>query len=167
MRKTVATLSSLATWAFALAPACWAQSYNLVESPMAGDCVRVKLSMTLDGELKVTRDGKATPLKMSATASHDFTEKALESKSTTRRTARFYSDAKSAFTVDADKSDRTLSDSRRLIVAQRSSEPLTCYSPAGALSREELELVSEHFDTLSIVGLLPGKTVNMGTSTLR
>ena len=36
------------------------------------------------------------------------------------------------------------------------------YSPAGPLTRPEIDLTSEHFDSLSVVGLLPGKAVAIG-----
>ena len=51
---------------------------------------------------------------------------------------------------------------RRLVVAQRSKEVPLVYCPVGPLFRQELELTSEHFDTLHLVGLLPGKAVSDG-----
>ena len=47
-------------------------------------------------------------------------------------------------------------------MAQRPQDALLCYCPQGSLTHEELETVSEHFDTLSLAGLLPGKTVAVG-----
>ena len=47
-------------------------------------------------------------------------------------------------------------------MAQRPQDSLLCYSPQGPLTREELETVSEHFDTLALAGLLPGKEVAVG-----
>src|SRR5262249_3962494 len=52
----------------------------------------------------------------------------------------------------------------RLAVAQRQNDTLLCYSPQGPLTRDELETVSEHFDTLCVAGLLPGKEVKIGDS---
>ena len=51
---------------------------------------------------------------------------------------------------------------RRLIVAQRTGESLFCYAPAGPLTRADLEVVSEHFETLHLTGVLPGKEVEVG-----
>ena len=49
-------------------------------------------------------------------------------------------------------------------MAQRLKEELLVYCPKGPLSREELELTSEHFDTLALTGLLPGKAVAVGAT---
>jgi hypothetical protein len=47
------------------------------------------------------------------------------------------------------------------MVAQRHKEQLVTFSPKGALTLEEMEL-TEHFDTLSLPGLLPNKDVKVG-----
>ena len=52
--------------------------------------------------------------------------------------------------------------SQKLFVAQWQDDQPLAYSPSGALFRSELELCSEHFDTLHLVALLPGKEVNVG-----
>src|SRR5262249_41051421 len=46
-------------------------------------------------------------------------------------------------------------------VAQRQNDALLCYSPSGPLTREELDNVSEHFDTLAVTGILPNKDVRV------
>src|SRR5206468_13019775 len=53
---------------------------------------------------------------------------------------------------------------RKLIVAQWHKDQFLCYCPAGSLTREELELVGEQFDTLSVTGLLPEKPVTVGAT---
>ena len=47
-------------------------------------------------------------------------------------------------------------------MAQRYKEQGLVYSPAGALTRTEADLTSEHFDSLAVIGLLPGKAVAVG-----
>ena len=49
-----------------------------------------------------------------------------------------------------------------MIVAQRFKEQGLVYAPAGALTRTEADLTSDHFDSLAVVGLLPGKEVAVG-----
>ena len=44
----------------------------------------------------------------------------------------------------------------------RSSEGPFCFAPAGALTREELDLVTEQFNPQCLAGLLPNKQVNVG-----
>ena len=51
-----------------------------------------------------------------------------------------------------------------MIVAQRTEDSLFAYSPAGPLTQPELEVTSEHFETLRLAGVLPGKEVKVGDS---
>src|ERR1051326_3862860 len=151
----------MATWRIAgvwivliIAPAASAQTHTLVEWPRPGDCYKYELSMTLKGELRVNRDGKTTAIPISASAGHAFSERILEAKekSLPEKVARSYEQARSTITVDGAASTSTLRDQRRLIVAQRPKDQFLCYSPAGPMTREELELVGEHFDTLTLTG---------------
>src|SRR5207248_3192922 len=47
-----------------------AQTYALKEDPLAGISCRLKLHLTLAGELKVRQEGKVVPLKQTAAADH-------------------------------------------------------------------------------------------------
>lgn len=158
-RTLAAVLISLAS-----ARAGGAQTYTLAETTRAGDCFRIHLELALAGEMRVTRDGKRVPLKLMATAVHDFPERVLNvgPNQLPDRTARVYEQARAVITVNGDRSERTLRGERRLCVAQRHDEQPLLYSPAGPLTREELELTGEHFDTLALTGLLPGKAVAVG-----
>src|SRR5439155_1862830 len=142
----------------------WAQTYSLSETAQAGDCLRIHLEMSLSGEMRVNKEGKALSLKLEATATHEFPERILHvaSDGLPEKAARVYEKAKAAISVDKDPSDRSLRTERRLCVAQRIKDRLMVYSPAGPLTREELELTSEHFDTLALPGLLPGQAVSVG-----
>jgi hypothetical protein len=142
----------------------WAQTYELAEVPQAGDCAHIRLDMTLNGEMRVTKEGKIVPLKMAATATHDFPERVLATgpNGALRKTARVYETAKAAITIGGDKSERTLRADRRLLVAQLDKGQAMVYCPAGPLTSEELQLTSEHFDTLALAGLSPGRAVKVG-----
>jgi hypothetical protein len=142
------------------------QTYSLSENPHVGDCFRIQLTMSLDGEIRVSRDGKRLPLKLEASANHVFPERVLSvaPEHLPNKTARVYDTARATITLNKGSSDRTLRPDRRLIVAQRTDGRHLVYSPAGPLTRDELDLVSEHFDTLAIVGLLPTKPVAVGDS---
>ena len=164
----MATWRTSATWAilFLAAPAAWAQTHALTESSKAGDCFKYDLAMTLKGELRVNRDGKTVTLPIVASANHAFVERIVQAKDKglPEKVARYYGQAKSTATVDGQTSTRSLRDERRLIVAQRHKEQFLCYSPAGPMTREEVEVASEHFDTLALSGLLPDKEVTTGDS---
>jgi hypothetical protein len=148
----------------AAVPAAWGQTAFLAETVKAGDCFRYQLDMKLSGELKVKAEGKNAPIQLTATASHSFPERALTigPSGLPIKVARAYESARAVIIAGKDRSERTLRPKRRLIVAiQDKDVPLT-YSPAGALYRSELELTSEHLNTLFVAGLLPGKRVKVG-----
>jgi hypothetical protein len=144
-----------------------AQPVMLAEDSKVNDCYRLALTMKLTGEMVVVQDGKPATLKLAASAEHRFDERVLTvdgSRDVATKVARYYADARAAVTVDGAMNPRTLRPERRLIVAQRPTDALLCYSPSGNLTREELEIVSEHFDTLALGGLLPKKSVAVGDS---
>jgi hypothetical protein len=156
------SLVSLAVFLIA-APLAWPQTVTLAEDLKAGDCFAVRLNMKLTGEILVERDGKQVPIKLSTTASHDFASRVLEvADGTAAKIANVYDKAVAEISIGGDKSDRKLRPKRTLIVSQRYKDQPLAYAPAGPLTREELELVGEHFDTLTLTGLLPGKAVAKG-----
>jgi hypothetical protein len=144
-----------------------AQTAPLAENPQVNNCFALHLTLQLQGEMTVVQDDKPTKLKLSAEADHRFRERVLAPQAGTglvAKAARYYDDARATITVDGSNSQRGLRPDRRLVVAQRPNDVLLCYSPQGSLTREELETVSEHFDTLSLAGLLPGKEVAVGNT---
>lgn len=144
------------------ASASYGQTHALVEQPKSGESFRYEIETTVTGSLKVKQDGKDASIPLSAKNQHTLLEKVLtEGSGVARKVARHYEKALSTAEVNGQKSEKTLRADRKLIVAQRMDEPLFCYSPAGPLYRSELELVAEHFDTLHLTGLLPGKGVNV------
>jgi len=139
-----------------------AQSYALAEKPLAGTYFHVELAMSLNGELKMQQDGKTLTLKQTASARHDYMERILEAgKVLADKSARIYTAAVADITADKEKSSRVFRDDRRFIVAQRVKDQTLAYCPFGTLTREELEL-TDHFDTLALPGLLPGREVKVG-----
>lgn len=138
-----------------------AQTYSLTETPQAGDCLQYHLEMSLAGELKIMKDDAPASIKLSATATHDFPERLLvvSKAGVPQKTARFYGTAKAVIAAGSDRTERTLRPERSLVIVQRPVDQTLVYSPVGALTREEMELTGEHFDTLALAGLLPGKAV--------
>ena len=149
-----------------LAPAlATAQNCNLTEAPKAHECFKYEIETTLSGTMKVAQDGRESTIKLTAKNAHVFLERVLDAdKGVVRKAARLYEKAGCAAEFADNKIARGLRDDRRFIVAQRTSDHLLCYSPAGPLTRQELEVVAEHFDTLHLTGLLPGKEVAAGDS---
>ena len=143
-----------------------AQTFSLKETPKVGDCFRMHIELSLKGELRVSADGKPTTIPLEAHAEHDFPERvlAINPKGVPEKTARVYETAKAAIKAGPDRTERTLRADRRLQVAQRHNDHALVYAPAGMLTRDELALTSEHFDTLTLTGLLPQKEVEIGAT---
>jgi hypothetical protein len=142
------------------ASAVRAQSVHLAEGPLVDSCSRVKLSMTLKGKLTYQLNGKTEAVEHNAAAEHEFLERVLEAKGTTAdKTARLYQRAEATIAGQV----RTLRPERTFMVAHRLKDQLVAYSVKGPLTLEEMEL-TEHFDTLALPGLLPGKEVKIGDS---
>jgi hypothetical protein len=142
-----------------------AQSVDLTEAPLEQRCVRNQLSMELDGKIMVKQNGKDLTYPHRAKAEHAFVERYLDTSGNIAvKTARFYSAAESTITFNNNSSaTRSLRPERRFLVTQRIKGQIVSFSPNGALTREEMEL-SEHFDTMAVAGLLPGKTIEIGNS---
>jgi hypothetical protein len=137
-----------------------AQTHNLSEAPASGENFRITIDTTLSGTMKVARDGKLEAIKLSARNEHVILERVLKIEhGLVTKMARHYGKANCATVIGEDKLQRGLRDTHQLVVAQRVGDNLLCYSPAGPLTRPELEVVSEHFDTLCLAGLLPNKEV--------
>lgn len=157
------TLRAAATLAavLALCNAAPGQSVNLTETP--ADATRCTLELSLAGNLLVTQEKGRQPMRVEAKARLRFAERALiVVDGMPAKSARHYDETAFSAVVGGDKLDRTLPADRRLVVAVRSSEGLDCYSPAGPVTRDELDLVTEHFDPQCLPGLLPGREVKVG-----
>ena len=142
-----------------------AQGVNLTEAPLAQRNVRNEVTMELDGKIHVKQDGKDISYPHKAQAKHVFLERYLDAGATSAdKAARFYQTAESTITFNNnDSSKRSLRAERRFLVTQRVKGSLVTFSPAGMLTREEMEL-TEHFDTMAIAGLVPGKMIDVGKS---
>jgi hypothetical protein len=142
-----------------------AQTHSLTEAPPAGKYFHVRLHMKLAGEMRFRQESKWSSLKQQATAEHDFLERVLDvgPGGLARKAARYYRTAKASISVGPNTAAKSVRPERRLLVAQRVGDQGLCYSPAGPLTREDLEL-TEHFDTLCLPGLLPGKKVAVGAT---
>lgn len=142
-----------------------AQSVNLTEAPLESRCVRNEIAMQLEGKITVKQDGKDLTYPHKAEAKHVYLERFLDAPGNIAgKVARHYVTAEGVITFNNnDSSKRSLRADRRFLVAQRVSGQVVSFSPKGALTREEMEL-SEHFDTMAVAGLLPGKTIEVGKS---
>jgi hypothetical protein len=141
-----------------------AQSCNLTETIKADECFRTRLETKLTGEMRFQKGSGTLPIKQDMTAEHTFVERCLQvsDKGDVEKSARYYDTAKAHFVVGRDAFDKAQRAERRLIVAHRRNDQIVVYSPAGPLTRTELEAVGDHFDAMVLSRLLPGKDVSVG-----
>ncbi len=153
--------------ALQIAPFATAQSVNLAEKVATGDAARWAIQLDLKGELIFDVDGKKETTRLEAKARHLFTHRVLSvNEGMAGSTARLYTEAVASAVIASERMDRTLPANRTLIVAQRNPDGLFCFAPAGPLTRDELDLVTEHFNPQCLAGLLPNKAVEVGESWL-
>jgi len=150
----------------AMASPALAQTVKLGEAVRPGDHFRYELQLTVDGKLKLERDGKVQAMTMKGDATHKFAERieAADTGGAGGKAVRYYDVARSSSTVAGDTNKRELANDRRLTVAVRTETDTLHVCPNGPFTREELELVAEHFDTLAIPALLPNKELKAGES---
>ena len=155
-------LLSLIVAAAAL-PAAHAQTVTLTEAPLVDGCVKNELTLTLDGKITVQQQGKNVTFPHKATAKHVYLERYLEAKGAVAdKAARHYLTAEGTITFNTDATTkRALRPERAFLVTHRTKDGLVTYGLKGPLSREEMEL-TEHFDTLAVAALVPGKDVAVG-----
>lgn len=133
-----------------------AQTYPLAEAVVAGGCSRVSITLGVTGKLKVQLPGgKAGSESLEAAATHVF----IERPDAADRAVRYYTRAGSTSVVSGTKLVRELGSDRRLIVVRPSPDGPLYFHPTLPLTRDDLDLVSEHFATHALPGLLPNKAV--------
>ncbi len=148
----------------AAVPAGRTQTCTLIENVQAGDCFKVQIDMKLSGEMRLRKEDKTVPFKEEATATHEYAERILgvAAGGDVQKTARAYEAAKVVITLGTDHAEHTLRPERRLFVVQHAKDQRLVYSPAGPLTREELNLTAEQFDSSVVAGVLAGKSVAVG-----
>jgi len=160
MRRVLVSVTVL----LAIIEVAQAQTILLGETPLPKSCFRNDLSMELTGKFTVQQEGKSITLRQTASARHEFLERILEAKDhLAEKSARLYQGATAIITIDSDVAKRGFQPGHTLMIAQRTHNQLLTYCPQGLLTEEEKEL-TEHFDTLALPGLLPGKEVAKGAS---
>jgi hypothetical protein len=144
-------------------PTIRAQNVDLTEAPLAGHCFRIELTLALKGKITVQQQGETVSFPQEAAARHVYLERVLlAGGGVADKTVRYYEQAEATIAFNNQSgSKRTLRPERAFMVAHRVKDQMLVWSPKGGLSREEKEL-TEHFDSLFVAGLAPGKTVAVG-----
>ena len=140
------------------------EEYSLTASSRAGDSARVELLLEVAGDLKVVDDSqvKTVPLKVVGSAAY---EELLLGKPETlagnAHGARNYEKLEAELQIDEQRHATRLREGRVAIGVEVRDGESTYWSPAGPLSREELDLIDVHGSSLLVDGLLPDKPVGV------
>jgi hypothetical protein len=153
---------------------------RLQEEVKEGACSRVQIELKADGFFqRGLPPGEATegaklpkPLSLDVKTRLVFLERVIRvqpaGSGRIERSARLVSQAASAINGEIRPSQAVLRREVSRLIAERtekdSDEPVTVVSPAGPLSRSELELVQGVGDPLSLADLLPSEPVATGKS---
>lgn len=143
------------------------KTYLLEARRNVGSLSRVVAALEVSGDYKTTEEDKLKRIKMNLLANVTYDERLLELPAAANgpiRSVRFYDKAAVQLKLDNDEIKPTLSDQRRLIGVNIEGPAVTLFSPAGPLTRDELELVEMHGASLSLLAnhLLPDKPVAVG-----
>jgi hypothetical protein len=149
---------------FGLVGSTFAQTVQLGETVRHGDHFQYEMQLSFDGKQKELRDGKIQAMTRRGEATHKFTERieAADTGGAGGKAVRYYELARSLDTTAGDPVKLELSADRRLTVAVRTETGTLHICPDGPFTREELQLVGDHFDTLAIPALLPNKELKTG-----
>ncbi len=154
----------LATWSSALTGA-ENKTYDLKPVSAVGQMQQIQSVVEVQGDLKLDSDGtKVTRLPLLVKAQLRYDEKLLDIKSSpwSRRAVRYYHQAEASIKVGEGTLAPALNDDRRIVAAQVDKEGSALYSPAGPLTRDELDLIESQGNSLLWWCLLPKGPVAIG-----
>jgi hypothetical protein len=133
--------------------------------PIAID--RVEAAIEVGGDLTVVDENKVKRLKLEVVANLNYDERTFDQPVEPDKplhSMRHYRAASAAISVEGATVRPTLSEDRRLIGVQVTGADVTLFSPAGSLTRDELDLIDSHGNSLLLDRLLPDKPVAIGST---
>jgi len=143
-----------------------AASADLRTKLRTGDLSRVTIDLEVGGDLKLDESAKTEgPVKMSVAARLTYEEKVQQfpvDLGGALRSARHYEETTATLKIAQKTVQPALHQEHRLIGVQVEGGATTLYSPAGPLTREELDLIDVPGNSLLADLLLPEKTVRAG-----
>jgi len=126
---------------------------------------QVRADLEVGGDIKVTAEGKVKAVPMSVAANLQYAERLLfdaQDEKFARRSVRHYDKSEAVIKIDRGGMKPRLRKERRILVADVAGNRGTLFSPAGHLTREELDLVDILGNTLVLPALLPHEAVAVG-----
>ena len=126
---------------------------------------RVEAALEVEGDLTVVDENKVKRLKLQVAANLHYDERSFDQPKDPDgplHSMRYYRTASAAIRVEGDTVRSTLSEDRRLIGVQTTAAGVTLFSPSGSLTRDELDLIDSHGNSLLLDRLLPEEPVAIG-----
>ena len=123
-----------------------------------------EVNTLVEGELRGEAEGKSLPIRIRGVGKHKLAERILSSSAgeIPNRTIRSYTHASVEVHVAGERLIKTLRPERSCIIYGRLPDGTRGFCPHGALTRDELDIVTEHWPTATLPSMLPGKVVAVG-----
>ena len=131
----------------------------------SGGTDRVVVRLEVGGDTKYTEEGKPQHEKMGVLCNLDYFEKILKlpiGDDDIRRSVRDYTKVSVAVTVGDGEFKPTLAPEHRLIAVEAAKQSALIFSPAGNLTRDELDAIDIPANSLLVDRLLPETAVAVG-----
>lgn len=141
------------------------EKLSLARQERIGEVAKVQMVFKVGGDVRLASAGKSRDLPMGVEANLSYDEQLLSLGGTPKapwRSVRYYHQADASIAVDKGNVKPALSGERRLVAVEALGGVNTLFSPAGPLSREELDLIDLPGSTLLIDQLLPREPVAIG-----
>ena len=139
-------------------------TYTLRSGRRPGAIDRVELLLEVGGHVKQVVDDKVQSMKTNIVCKLGYDENTLEVSGGLWRAARYYDEVSAVVKVEETGLKPVLRPGRRLIAVEVDAATVTLFSPHGALTRDELDLVDIPADSLVLDRLLPKGPVAVGDS---
>lgn len=145
---------------------CTRTANSAPEAPPSAvnDLTKVAVQFDVSGVLKLNQAGENKELPLSVHAKFDYAERvmALDAQDLPQRSTRYYRQAEARIKVGSDPSTSQLRSDRRLVVAEIVDNAARLFSPAGPLTRDELDLIAVMGNSLTADRFLPKNAVVTG-----
>jgi len=132
-----------------------------------GSVDQVAVLLEVGGETAFLQKGKPQRENLGIVCNLEYLEKTLsdaDDASGKLRGIRKYQKAAAAVKVGDERFEPSLQPRHSLVVVEANEQEALLYSPSGSLSREELDAIDVHFNTLLLDRLLPAGPVVVGQS---
>lgn len=159
-RPRFVTVDHLMVWCFTLfatltASVSGEETYDLSVNQSANDSRLVRAVVEVTGDLKLNEDGKkVSKLPFRVRGDLQYSERTIDQTPTERRDVRYYQTAEAHIRVGEGSLNSGLSDTRRLVLAHATGSRHTIFSPQGAFTRDEFDLINIQGST-ALTHLLP------------